>query len=201
MPLPSRVDPFGNLLATPARGALMGNRGGRLHDSRRTLTNRRWSSKAWICCRLDFNNRHRIVWADSYTELFFLDEVTAFAAGHRPCFECRRKDAERFALLFAGGPQRATAAEMDRQLHRERLDGTAKRTHRRAVDELPAGAMIARGNDAYALSQDEIVRWSPEGYTAREPRLRGADVAVLTPPSMLRVLARGYAPLWHPTGI
>ena len=118
MPLPNRVDPFGNLFATPARGMLMGNRGGRLHDSRRTLTPRRWSSKAWICCRLDFNNRHRIVWADSYTELFFLDEVTAFAAGHRPCFECRRKDAERFALLFAGGPQRATAAEMDRQLHR-----------------------------------------------------------------------------------
>src|SRR6478609_2298786 len=97
MPLPSRVDPFGNLFATAARGTLMGNRGGRLHDSHRTLTKRRWTSRAWICCRLDFNDRHRAVWGDSYTELFFLDEVTAFAAGHRPCFECRRKDAERFA--------------------------------------------------------------------------------------------------------
>jgi len=201
MPLPSRVDPFGNLFATAARGTLMGNRGGRLHDSHRTLTKRRWTSRAWICCRLDFNDRHRAVWGDSYTELFFLDEVTAFAAGHRPCFECRRKDAERFALLFAGGTQRATAAEMDRQLQDERLAGTAKRTHRRAVDELPAGAMIARGNDAYALSQDEMLSWSPEGYTARESRPRSTDVAVLTPPSVLHVLARGYAPLWHPTGI
>jgi hypothetical protein len=200
MPLPNRVDPFGHLFATPARGMLMGNRGGRLHDNGRTLTSRRWSSKAWICCKLAFNNRHRTVWGDSYTELFFLDEVTAFAAGHRPCFECRRKDAERFALLFSGGTQRATASDMDRKLHAERLDGKVKRTYRRAIDDLPGGVMIARGDSAFALAADEMLRWSPEGYSAREPRLRGIDVDVLTPPSMLRVLARGYAPLWHPSG-
>ena len=102
MPLPNRVDPFGELFAAPARGTLMGNRGGRIHDDRRQLGARRWASKQWICCRLDFKDRHRTVWGDGYTELFFLDEVTAFAAGHRPCFECRRKDAERFAALFAG---------------------------------------------------------------------------------------------------
>src|SRR6476469_7649921 len=193
MPLQNRVNPFGDLFATPARGALFGNRGGKFHRDGQTLGLRRWASRRWICCVLSFKGRQRNVWGRYYTELFFLDEVTAFAAGHRPCFECRRKDAERFALLFAAGPHRATAAEMDRQLHRERLDGTAKRAHRRAVDELPAGAMIARGNDAYALSQDEMLSWSPEGYTARESRPRTTDVAVLTPPSVLHVPARGYA--------
>src|SRR6185437_4847604 len=97
MPLQNRVDPFGNLFAAPARGTLMGNRGGRFHTGDRTLTTRRWASRQWICCVLDFKNRQRDVWGRFYTELFFLDEVTAFAAGHRPCFECRRKDAEDFA--------------------------------------------------------------------------------------------------------
>jgi hypothetical protein len=102
MPLQNRVTPFGEFIATPARGLLMGNRGGRLHDDARTLGARRWASKQWICCNLDFDDRHRAVWANGYSELFFLDEVTAFAAGHRPCFECRRREAEHFAALFAG---------------------------------------------------------------------------------------------------
>ncbi len=113
MPLQNRVDPFGDLFADAARGLLMGNRGGRLHDGQRKLGARRWTSKQWICCRLQFKNRHRQVWGNSYTELFFLDEVTAFAAGHRPCFECRREEAERFAGLFSGKPKRARAAAMD----------------------------------------------------------------------------------------
>ena len=100
MPLQNRVDPFGELFADRARGLFMGNRGGRLHTAQRTLTRRRWTSRAWICCVLDFNNRRRSVWGNSYTELFFLDEPTALAAGHRPCFECRRKDAEAFAGLW-----------------------------------------------------------------------------------------------------
>ena len=139
MPLQNRVSPFGELLAVPARGTLMGNRGGRLHGDDRTLGARRWASKQWICCRLAFNGRHRTVWGASYTELFFLDEVTAFAAGHRPCFECRRQDAERFAQLFVGVDpgatvKRAAAAAMDDVLHAERVDGKAKRTHRRRLD-------------------------------------------------------------------
>src|SRR5664279_5555175 len=138
MPLQNRVDPFGGLFTDPARGLLMGNRGGRLHDRHRKLGARRWTSKQWICCRLEFNHRHRKVWGDGYSELFFLDEVTALAASHRPCFECRRKEAERFAALFARGNERARAAAMDEAMHAERLDGKAKRTHRRKADALPA---------------------------------------------------------------
>ena len=115
MPLQNRISPFGEFIAMPARGTLMGNRGGRLHDESRKLTARRWTSKQWICCKLEFNDRHRDVWADSYTELFFLDEVTAFAAGHRPCFECRRKDAQRFAVMFGGGNERRPRQGRDRQ--------------------------------------------------------------------------------------
>src|SRR5690348_17570727 len=143
MPLQNRVDPFANLFATPARGTLMGNRGGKFHTDRQKLTARRWVSRQWICCVLDFRGRHRDVWGRYYTELFFLDEVTAFAAGHRPCFECRREDAEKFARLFSGEATRARAPAMDAVLHRERLDGRARRTHRRRIDDLPDGAMVA----------------------------------------------------------
>lgn len=199
MPLQNRVSPFGELFESPARGTLMGNRGGRLHDGARRLTRRRWTNRAWICCKLAFNDRHRAVWGNSYTELFFLDEVTAFAAGHRPCFECRRKDAERFALLFGNAATRAMASEMDRRLHAERLDGKAKRRHACALDGLPDGAMIARGDDAYAVKGDALLRWSAQGYVARETRPSGVTVDLLTPPSTVAVLARGYAPLWHPS--
>ncbi len=171
--------------------------------------------------------------ATSYTELFFLDEVTAFAAGHRPCFECRRKDAERFASFFAGadpisahsrasgnpeslsqahksvslgprfrgdergGGHRASAPAMDKMLHAERLDGKAKRTHRRDIDTLPDGAMIALDGAAFAVRGDTLLRWTPAGYMDTTARPRGIAVAVLTPPSIIAVLQRGYAPLWH----
>src|SRR5262249_49156565 len=128
-----------------------------LHDAQRKLTARRWLTRAWICCKLEFNNRHRNVWGDSYTELFFLDEVTAFAAGHRPCFECRRKDAERFAVLFSGKKNRAATATMDRLLHAERLKGKAKRTHRRILDTLPDGAMIASNGEPFAVWGQAII--------------------------------------------
>jgi hypothetical protein len=199
MPLQNRVTPFGELIATSARGTLMGNRGGRLHDDARKLTSRRWASRQWICCQLAFNSRQRKVWGDSYTELFFLDEVTALAAGHRPCFECRRQDAEHFAALFSGKKQRASAPAMDEVLHAERLDDGAKRTHRRKLDTLPDGAMVARDGEAFAVRGHRLLRWSPSGYTARRARPRGIDVDVLTPSSMLAVLARGYAPRWHPS--
>ncbi|AXK81003.1 hypothetical protein DW352_11070 [Pseudolabrys taiwanensis] len=198
MPLHSRVSPFGELFATGARGTLMGNRGGRLHDSERKLTARRWTSKQWICCKLDFNDRHRKVWGDSYTELFFLDEVTAFAAGHRPCFECRRKDAEHFAVLFANKAKRASAADMDRVLHVERLDGKQKRLHRLAIEALPDGAMIARGGEAFAARGRHMLPWTPSGYGVPLQRPRGL-VYVLTPPAILGVLTRGYRPQWHPS--
>jgi len=222
MPLPNRVTPFGELIATPARGTLLGNRGGRFHGDGRKLARRRWAFKQWICCELQFKNRHRTVWGDGYTELFFLDEVTGFAAGHRPCFECRRAEALRFARLFLGidansahsrasgdpelGPRfrghertidRAAAKTMDDILHAERLAGKAKRTHRRSLDDLPDGAMIARGGEAYAVRGGRLLCWTPSGYRDAQRRPRGLEVDVLTPPSILAVLARGYAPRWH----
>jgi hypothetical protein len=199
MPLQNRVDPFGNLIATSARGTLMGNRGGRLHDDGRKLGARRWVSKQWICCKLDFHNRHREVWGDGYTELFFLDEVTAFAAGHRPCFECRRKEAEHFAALFSAKAKRASAAEMDEALHAERLRGKSKRPHRREIDALPDGAIIVIDGEASAICAERLLRWTPQGYTGARACPHATHVDVLTPPSILRVLARGYAPLWHPS--
>jgi hypothetical protein len=199
MPLQSRVSPLGELFAAPARGTLMGNRGGRLHDAQRKLSARRWVNRAWICCKLAFNDRHRKVWGNSYTELFFLDEVTAFAAGHRPCFECRRKDAERFALLFSGKKRRASAAAMDKILHAERLDGKAKRSHRAKLDTFPDGAMISLDGQAFAVQGNRLLRWAPDGYSQIRARPRGIDVDVLTPPSILTVLRRGYGPLWHPS--
>jgi hypothetical protein len=197
MPLQNRVDPFGELFATPARGTMFGNRGGKFHTDDQKLTTRHWVSRQWICCVLDFKGRQRDVWGRYYTELFFLDEVTALAAGHRPCFECRRKDAEHFAALFSGKGERASAPAMDDVLHAERLDGKTKRTHRRDIDTLPDGAMIALDGKAYAVRGKHLLRWTPRGYEGSKPRPRGITVDVLTPPSMLSVLSRGYAPQWH----
>ena len=199
MPLPNRVDPFGDLFATPARGTLFGNRGGKFHRDDKTLGSRRWVSRQWICCVLEFKGRQRNVWGRYYTELFFLDEVTAFAAGHRPCFECRRQDAERFAVLFSGKKQRASADAMDSVLHAERLDGKAKRTYRLSLDSLPDGAMVALDGEVFAVRDKHLLPWTPSGYSASKPRPRNLEVDVLTPPSILSVLGRGYAPLWHPS--
>ena len=202
MPLQNRVDPFGELFATPARGLLFGNRGGRIHTDHKTLTRRRWASRQWICCVLKFKNRQRDVWGRYYTELFFLDEPTALAAGHRPCFECRRRDAESFAEKWRQSfklRSRPHAPEMDEQLHAERLDGRAKRLHRRKIDDLPDGAFIALEEGAFAVRGASLLRWTPEGYDARKRRPRGNTVDVLTPPTILAVLAASYAPRWHPS--
>jgi hypothetical protein len=196
MPLQNRVDPFGELLATPARGLMMGNRGGRLHRPDRTLSPRRWASRQWICCRLEFNNRQRKVWGNSYTELFFLDEVTAFAAGHRPCFECRRKDALAFAAHF---PRARKAPDMDKVLHAERLDGKTKRTRSLAIDALPDGAMIALEGETFAVRGKSLLRWTAQGYAGKRLRPRVVEVDVLTPLSVVAVLKAGYRPLWHPS--
>src|SRR6202012_4861601 len=130
MPLQNRVTPFGDICVSPARGLFMGNRGGRFHSDAKALTTRRWASRQWICCLLEFKARQPDVWGRSYTELFFLDEPVALAAGHRPCFECRRQDAAAFAEKWREGfglraPPRAGA--MDEVLHAERLDARAKR--------------------------------------------------------------------------
>jgi hypothetical protein len=203
--LQNRVDPFGDLKAVSARGLLLGNRGGRIHTGERTLTRRRWTSRAWICCLLAFKNRHRAVWGNSYTELFFLDEPTALAAGHRPCFECRRADALAFAAAWARGhglaaPPRAPA--MDTVLQAQRLDGRVKRRHRAALDELPDGAMFAggeRGDHALAVRGQTLLPWTPSGYGSPQSRPRGIAVDLLTPPAIVAALAAGYRPRWHPS--
>ncbi len=200
MPLQNRVDPFGELFADPARGAFMGNRGGRFHTATQALTARRWASRQWICCVLAFKGRHRDVWGRFYTELFFLDEPTALAAGHRPCFECRRHDAESFAEYWRIAHRlrsRPRAAAMDRVLHRERLQGREKRRHSRAIDGLPDGAFIVLDDAAFAVRGDALLRWMPSGYGARLTLPRGGVVDVLTPPAILAVLSAGYRPHWH----
>lgn len=200
MPLQNRVSPFGELFASDARGIFMGNRGGRFHRGDRTLGTRRWASKQWICCVLDFKNRQRRVWGNSYTELFFLDEVTALAAGHRPCFECRRADANAFAEGWGRTTgQKPSAPQMDDVLHMQRLDGRNKRLLRMQLFDLPNGAMIARDGEAYAVKGDALLRWSPSGYEQRVLRRSAETVDVLTPLATVNVLTAGYQPHWHPT--
>jgi len=191
-PLPNRVDPFGDLFAVAERGLLMGNRGGRLHDGEQALGARRWTSRRWIACLCEFRGRRREVWGRGYSELFFLDEPTALAAGHRPCFECRR--AEATAFLRAAG--RASADALDARLHDERLDGRKRRRHLRRLGDLPDGAMIARDGCAFAVRGDALWPWSFAGYGAAIRRERGADVETLTPPTTLTALRAGYVPLW-----
>jgi hypothetical protein len=202
MPLQNRVSPSGGLCAVPARGLFMGNRGGRFHTDAQMLMRRRWASRQWICCVLDFKGRQREVWGRFYTELFFLDEPTALAAGHRPCFECRRKDAEAFAEAWRRATrlrERPRAGEMDVVLHDERLNGGAKRLHRRSINTLPDGTFINFENGAYAVRGNVLLRWTPEGYAARKASPRGVAVDVLTPPAIVAALAAGYQPHWHPS--
>ena len=204
MPLPNRVDPFGNLFADSARGLFFGNRGGRFHRDDRTLGRRRWVSRTWICCRLEFKGRHREVWGRGYTELFFLDEPTALAAGHRPCFECRRHDAQAFAAAFARGSGEAAprAAAIDAVLHAERLDGRDKRRHRTAIGGLPDGACLTLADEpasVFAVRGAWLLRWTPAGYAERRPRPRAGVADLLTPPAIVAALAAGYRPHWHPS--
>jgi hypothetical protein len=196
MPLQNRVSPFGELFADPSRGRFFGNRGGKFHRDDKTLGRRRHVSKAWICCVLSFKGRQRDVWGRYYTELFFMDEPTALAAGHRPCFECRRAEAKAFAEKFPGGTR---AGEMDLILHRERLaeDGRSKRMHPVSLGDLPDGAFVTlSGEDAFAVRGKRLLRWSPSGYVEAIPR-PSPDAMMLTPPAITEVLARGYEPHWH----
>lgn len=200
MPLQNRVSPFGELIADPARGGLFGNRGGKFHRDDKSLGKRRYASKAWICCVLSFKGRQRDVWGRYYTELFFMDEPTALAAGHRPCFECRRAEATAFAVKFTGKGKRASAGEMDLRLHGERLaqDGRSKRLHPVSLDDLPDGAFVTlSGSESFAVKGKRLLRWSPGGYLESIKRPSGGAM-MLTPPAITEVLARGYAPRWHP---
>jgi len=202
MPLQNRVTPTGDIIATPHRGLFTGNRG-IIHDpATRTLLNRRWSSPAWITCLCEFRGWRRPVMARrSWTELFFLDEATAFAAGHRPCFFCRRDDAKRFRAAWeqGNGASGVSAKAMDAVLHRERLDRGGKRLHPMPTPlaKLPDGAMVQAGVESFLVIQGRALLWTAEGYVdaKRDP----AQPMLLTPPSTLRAITAGYAPALHPS--
>jgi hypothetical protein len=193
-PLQNRVDPFGDLHAVAERGGLMGNRGGRLHRDDQNLGASRWKTKHWLICVCEFKGRRRDVWGRYYTELFFLDEPTALAAGHRPCFECRRQAAKAFIAAFPGAPSHVEA--MDEALHCERVQNRRKHLWRARLGDLPDGAMIARDRRPYAVGSGALLPWSFAGYGAPEPLEPEAVVDVLTPHSTVAALKGGYRLLW-----
>ena len=197
MPLQNRVTPFGEIAALPGRGDMMGNRG-ILHDEHRRIV-RPWQVRRWIACVLEFRGRTRAVMQPHrYTELFFLDEAAAFAAGHRPCAECRNPDYKRFRGLWLGRfGGHANAGEMDDALHAARLAGRAKRTYRAELRKLPDGAYVAIDGKAWLVWDAALLEWSDGGYGARRPRPARAEVEVLTPEPAVAVLAAGYRPTVH----
>jgi hypothetical protein len=202
MPLQNRVTPFGEIVAIPQRGTFTGNRG-IIHDpGTKTLLKRRWTTKAWLVCSCEYKGRRRAVMAGrSWTELFFLDEAVALAAGHRPCFLCRREAAERFRDSWAAGKgiPCPSAKEIDIVLHSERIERGRKRVHPISVPiaALPNGAMVVATRSAFTLHSGQAHRWTDEGYAPPE-QLHHAD-GLLTPPSTLMALGSGYRPAFHPS--
>jgi hypothetical protein len=204
VPRQNRVTPFGDLIVTPCRGTLMGNRG-RLHDERQRVR-RPFVGKRWIVCVLEFRGRHREVMAPGrYTELFFLDEATALAAGHRPCAECQRGRYRLFREHWAAADRNAaqspapSADEMDAVLHTERLTSDSrKRTYPERLSRLPSGVLVADGEGhAYLVRNGTLLLWTPDGYRATESRPVGRECRVLTPRSVVAAIAHGYPVGWH----
>ena len=204
MPLQNRVTPTGDIIATAHRGMFTGNRG-IIHDpATKTLLKKRWSSPAWITCVCEFRGwRRKVMGGRSWTELFFLDEATAFAAGHRPCFFCRRDDANRFRAAWeeGNGVKSILAREIDAVLHGERLERGRKRLHPlpAPVDRMPDGAMVQRGEESFLIVQGRVLQWSMAGYS--ETEIATENAMLLTPPSTLRAMSAGYQPVLHPSAV
>lgn len=199
MPLENRVTPFGEIVALPGRGLMMGNRGV-LHDDDQRIV-RSWQVRRWIACRLSFRGRHRgVMQPHRYTELFFLDEATALSAGHRPCAECRHADYQRFRSFWqAIYGSEVNADAIDARLHADRLVSGRKRTFRAHLAHLPRGSYVSLDGKAWLISEDELLLWSDSGYTSRRPRPLRSEVEVLTPRAMVGVLSAGYRPEMHPS--
>jgi hypothetical protein len=198
VPLRNRVTPLGDLIATPQRGLVYGNRGC-LHDERREIR-RRYATKRWIACRLYFRDRRRVqlMAPGRYTELFFLDEATALAAGHRPCAECRRADYNRLGEVWSVIHPGQTGAEaIDDQLHRERIDARTgrRRFHQARYEKLPDGTFVEHDRHTCLVLGRQLVRWSGGGYVARQTRPTTGPATVITPPSLLVMLQAGWTPL------
>ena len=201
VPLRNRVTPFGEIVAVPGRGTLTGNRGV-LHNAEREIV-RDWQVRRWIACRLHFRGRHRQVMAPGrWTELFFLDEAAALADGHRPCAECRHADYTAFQASWRTVyPDTVASADaMDAVLHRERRQAPfRKRSHSAQLDSLPDGTYVVLDGRAWLVWRDAIAEWSADRYVERRQRPSGVDLEVLTPPSMVAVLAAGYQLAVHPS--
>ena len=202
MPLQNRVTPEGDVVAVAERGTMFGVRGGCFHRPDKTLRPRKYASKQWICCLLQFKGRRRkLMQPGLYTELFFLDEATAWAAGHRPCFECRRADAVRFAETWnaiEGFGGRAAAPDMDERLHRERIDRQGRKVPWVAnFGTLPDGVMVRRQGLIGLVHAQRLLPWSFSGYGPAQRVTESLDVDVLTPLSTVEVIRMGYGPGVH----
>ena len=214
-PRRNRVTPYGQVIAVADRGLFWGNRGA-LVDGDGQLA--RYSrGRAWLICVLSFKGRRRVQWTPGrLTELFFLDEATALAAGHRPCGECRHRDYSAFKQCWAAAFGAARpgalpgAQEIDARLHADRLapgparrdrfaGASVRRTYRAAASALPDGAMVSLDGSPWLVHHGDLLRWTPGGYQQRRPAAAAGDVEVVTPRATVAVLAAGYAPVLHPT--
>lgn len=198
--LQNRVDPLGRIIKTSARGAFMGNRGV-IHNEHKEITHA-FKHKAWITCVLAFKGRKRTVMtAGRWTELFFLDEATAFAAGHRPCFECRREDAKKFkSCWIQGNPQynfsmSTSINEIDAVIHRERITNDKKKVmYQRLSSDIPEGTFILMNGDPYLFNKGKLHRWTPFGYENSIALPEASMLTVLTPDSIANAFRAGYVP-------
>lgn len=196
--LQNRVNPFGDIIATKARGKWLGNRG-QLHGSGKTIL-RPFKHKAWIICLLEFKDRHRVIMSPNlWTELFFLDEATAMAAGHRPCFECRRGAANLFkAAWLKGNPeygfdQKTLIGRIDEVLQKERINEKGQKiTFEAILQDLPDGIFIEIDSQAYLVANEKLYLWSPFGYESGIQIPLSTKVKVLTPRSMVNTIRAGY---------
>ena len=205
MPHQNRVTPLGELVAEPGRGLVYGNRGC-LHDEAGRIR-RRYNGKRWIACRLEFRGwlRRPLLQPGRFTELFFLDEATALAVGHRPCALCRRPDYDRFGAIWRRLHSGDIGADaIDERLHSERVDPDthAQRTHEAEFADLPDGSFVLLDGAPCLVLGSELLTWTAAGYTARRPRPSLGRALQITPPSLAEVLRAGWrslVPLVHPS--
>ena len=205
-PLQNRVTPTGEIVADPARGMFMGNRGC-IHNPDRRLGVTRWRSKLWICCVLEWQGVRRDPMPPGrWTALFFMDEATALAAGHRPCAYCRYADYVAFRAAWQQSQdlaERPKAVEMDARLHGERVESRTRRQRTTAATfaGLPDGVMIRHDGVPALVLGGQVRPWSFSGYGDPAPVPPHRSVEVLTPPVTVATLAAGYRPALHPSAV
>jgi hypothetical protein len=196
----NRVDPCGNIINTTARGSWMGNRG-QLHDDTKYIL-RPFKLKAWLTCLLQFRQRRRtVMFPGLYTELFFLDEASAFSAGHRPCFECRREDHYRFKMYWLKGnpgygfTEKTSIKDIDAILHNERINKAGNKvTYLDNIDNLPGGTFIFMNGQPYLIAANNLRHWTAFGYDIKTALPKNEVVTVLTPRSVVNTFSAGYLP-------